>query len=673
MSGLTKYLVTAALPYANAPLHLGHLRSTYIPADIYTRYLRLRGLDVVYVCATDEHGTPIAVRAEQENSSPKKIADRYHKSILQDLSGVGCSLDVFSRTSTSIHKESTQEFFSRLLEKGYIYDSQYEQLFCERCKRFLPDRYVEGSCPYCGAEAARGDACDACGRYLKPIDLIEPYCLLCKGKPVVKTSRHWFFKLSAFHKEVREWVSGNPDLTDNVKKYALQWIDEGLKDWCITRDLSWGVPVPVADVKNKVIYVWFDAPIGYLSSTKVWASKSGDAEKWRKYWQEKDGKIVHFIGKDIIYHHSIFWPAMLLGVGGYNLPSAIVAGEYLTLEGRKMSKSRGWVVDVSDYLEDFKPDSLRYYLIAASPLSKDADFSWDEFARRHNNELADILGNFVHRALVFAYKNFQGRIPDHGEFDQYDQKVLNGLSETQCEVAEAVEHFNFHRALRAVMELASTGNKYFNDKSPWLAIEEDPQTAKTTIYVANQIVKTLSILLEPFLPFTAEKIWNTLGLKGSVHDQNWEDMTFPIQPGQQIKRPTPLFTKIEAEKIESKKQQLPGIGVGDQKTEFSAEEFGRLDLRIGKILEAEAIPSSNELLHLTIDLGNGMTRNSVSGLLPHYTPDTLRGKSVAVLVNIKPAKILGFLSEAMLLAVIDGNQLSLLVPDRNAKPGSPIK
>ncbi|MBL7118941.1 methionine--tRNA ligase [Candidatus Bathyarchaeota archaeon] len=673
MSDLTKYLVTAALPYANAPLHLGHLRSTYIPADIYTRYLRLHGHDVVYVCATDEHGTPIAVRAEQEKTSPKKIVDRYHKSIHQDLLGVGCSLDIFSRTSTPVHRKTTQEFFSKLLEKGYIYDSQYKQLFCSKCKRFLPDRYVEGTCPHCGAEGARGDACDACGRYLKPTDLTEPYCLLCKGKPVVKTSRHWFFKLSAFHQEIREWITNNPNLTNNVKKYALQWIDEGLKDWCITRDLSWGVPVPIADVENKIIYVWFDAPIGYLSSTKIWASKSDDPEKWRTYWQEKDSKIVHFIGKDIIYHHSIFWPAMLWGVEDYNLPSAIVAGEYLTLEGRKMSKSRGWVVDVSNYLKDFEPDSLRYYLIAASPLSKDADFSWDEFARRHNNELADILGNFVHRALVFAHNNFQGRIPDHGEFDQYDQEVLNSLSETQQEVAEAIEHFNFHQALRTIMELASTGNKYFNDKSPWLSIKENPQTAKTTVYIANQIVKALSILLEPFLPFTAEKIWNTLGLKGSVHNQNWGDIASPLQPGQQIKRPIPLFNKIETERIEAKKQQLPGLGVEEQKSEITAEEFARLDLRIGKILEAKAVPSSNELLHLTIDLGDGIPRNSISGLLPHYTPETLKGKSVAVLVNIKQTEILGVTSEVMLLAVIDGKKLGLLVPDHPARPGSPIK
>lgn len=673
MSILVRYLVTAAIPYANAPLHLGHLRSTYIPADIYVRYLRLCGHDAIYVCATDEHGTPIAIRAEQEKSSPRKIVDRYHASILKDLLGMGCSFDIFSRTSTSVHRESTQDFFLRLLEKGYIYESQYEQLFCDSCKRFLPDRYVEGTCPYCGTKGARGDACDACGRYLKPTDLSDPYCVLCEGRPVVKTSRHWFFKLSAFQVEVRSWVSKNPNLPDNVKNYALKWIDEGLRDWCMTRDLSWGVPVPVADAKDKVIYVWFDAPIGYLSSTKIWASKLNDPEKWRSYWQDEEGKIVHFIGKDIIYHHSIFWPAMLMGVGGYNLPFAIVAGEYLTLEGRKMSKSRGWVVGVSDYLEDFEPDSLRYYFIASSPLSKDADFSWDEFARRHNNELADILGNFIHRALVFTYRDFQGKVPDPGEFDQYDQKVFNKISETQHEMAEAIEGFSFHRALRTVMELASMGNKYFNDKSPWTTVKEAPQTAKTTIYVVNQIVKALSILLEPFLPFTAKRIWDTLGLDGSVHDQNWDDAISPIPSGQQINPPIPLFKKLDMERIEAKKMKLPRLDVEDYNAEVTMEEFAKLDLRVGRILQAKPLPSSDELIHLTIDLGNGVVRESVSGLLPHYAPEVLKEKSIVVLVNIKPTKILGVMSEVMLLAVVDGKQLSLLIPDRPTDPGSPIQ
>lgn len=673
MSILVRYLVTAAIPYANAPLHLGHLRSTYIPADIYVRYLRLCGHDAIYVCATDEHGTPIAIRAEQEKSSPRKIVDRYHASILKDLLGMGCSFDIFSRTSTSVHRESTQDFFLRLLEKGYIYESQYEQLFCDSCKRFLPDRYVEGTCPYCGTKGARGDACDACGRYLKPTDLSDPYCVLCEGRPVVKTSRHWFFKLSAFQVEVRSWVSKNPNLPDNVKNYALKWIDEGLRDWCMTRDLSWGVPVPVADAKDKVIYVWFDAPIGYLSSTKIWASKLSDPEKWRSYWQDEEGKIVHFIGKDIIYHHSIFWPAMLMGVGGYNLPFAIVAGEYLTLEGRKMSKSRGWVVGVSDYLEDFEPDSLRYYFIASSPLSKDADFSWDEFARRHNNELADILGNFIHRALVFTYRDFQGKVPDPGEFDQYDQKVFNKISETQHEMAEAIEGFSFHRALRTVMELASMGNKYFNDKSPWTTVKEAPQTAKTTIYVVNQIVKALSILLEPFLPFTAKRIWDTLGLDGSVHDQNWDDAISPIPSGQQINPPIPLFKKLDMERIEAKKMKLPRLDVEDYNAEVTMEEFAKLDLRVGRILQAKPLPSSDELIHLTIDLGNGVVRESVSGLLPHYAPEVLKEKSIVVLVNIKPTKILGVMSEVMLLAVVDGKQLSLLIPDRPTDPGSPIQ
>jgi len=672
VSSLARYLVTAALPYANGPLHLGHIRSTYIPADIYVRYLRLCGHDAIYVCATDEHGTPIALRAEQENTSPRDIVDKYHKAHLKDLSGLGCSFDIFSRTTTLTHRETTQDFFIRLLERGYIYESSYEQLYCEHCDRFLPDRYVEGTCPYCGARGARGDACDACGRYLKVVDLVDPYCVICGETPVVKTSRHWFFKLSAFQKEVKDWISDNPDLPDNVKEYALQWINEGLRDWCITRDLPWGVPVPIEEVEGKVIYVWFDAPIGYISATKVWAYEQGEPEKWRRYWQE-DGKIIHFIGKDIIYHHTLFWPAMLIGVKNLLLPSAIVAGEYLTLEGQKMSKSRGWVVEVSDYLEDFEPDSLRYYLIATSPLTKDSDFSWDEFASRHNNELADILGNFVHRVLVFTYRNFEGEIPKYGDLDEYDREILETLSQTQGQIAEEIESFSFHQALRSIMDLASLGNKYFNDKSPWTTIGEDRDTTKTTIFVANQLVKTLAILLEPFLPFKAEEIWNSLGMGGSIHDQHWDEATSLLQPGQRIRRPTPLFNKLDIEKIEIKKRALLDLDRREQKVKVTLQEFSKLDLRVGQILEVEAIPESDELVRLSIDLGDGLIRNSVSALRPHYIPDDLTGKSVAVLVNIEETKIFGISSEVMVLVVLDGEHLSLLSPDRPSEPGSPIK
>ncbi len=541
-----KTLITAALPYANAKLHLGHLRSTYIPSDIYTRYLRLKGEDVIYICATDEHGTPIAVRAENEKITPKQVADKYHESISTDLKRMGCSFDLFGRTTLPIHYEITQEFFKQLLEKGHIYKAEYEQLFCPQCSRFLPDRFVEGTCPYCGGEA-RGDQCENCGRYLKPIELISPRCTSCKGAPEIRRTEQWFFKLSAFRDFLEEWVTGNSGLSTNVRNYALQWVREGLVDWCITRDMSWGVPVPVEGVKDKVVYVWFDAPIGYISTTVEWTRLSGEPEKWKAFW-EGEGRIIHFIGKDIIYHHAIFWPAMLKGRGEYRLPSKIVAGEYLTLGGRKMSKSRNWSVEVEDYLRTFEPDPLRYCLMVISPLNRDADFTWSEYARRNNDELADILGNFIHRTLMFT-RRFFAEIPKPSEMDDADRALLKFIAETAQAVEAAVEAQEFHQSLREIMNLAAAGNKYLNEKQPWKTIKADRDQAATTLYVVNQIVKALAIMLEPFMPFTAEKIWKTLNMPQSVHDQKWKDISQELPSGQKINQPEPLFKKIRPEEV----------------------------------------------------------------------------------------------------------------------------
>jgi methionyl-tRNA synthetase len=539
-------IVTAAIPYANADLHIGHLRSTYIPADVYTRYQRLKGQNVIYICATDEHGTPISLRAEKEGITPKEIADKYNKTIHEDLIKVGCSFDNFSRTTTQLHHEHTQLFFRRLLEKNYIYKNKYEQLFCTKCKRFLPDRYVEGVCPHCGGEKARGDSCDVCGRYLKPTELKKPYCVTCGTTPEIRKTEHWFFKLSEFQGFLKEWLEENKDFPANVRNYALEWIREGLRDWCITRDLNWGVPVPIEDSKGKVIYVWFDAPIGYISSSIEWANRVGDPEKWKSFWQKKDSKIVHFIGKDIIYHHAIFWPAMLKGLGDYTLPHKIIAGEYLTLEGKKMSKSREWVIGVNDYLEKFEPDPLRYYLIAVTPLTKDANFSWTEFIRKNNDELADILGNFIHRTLTFTYRFFDKRIPNAEELDEVDKRILETITNVKHEVEALLEKQEFHRAIRTIMGLAATGNRYFNGQEPWKTVKEDPKKAANTLYISNQIVKALTILLEPFLPFTAEKMWALLNLPGSIHEQKWEEIDVTLASNHVINKPEPLFRKIDS-------------------------------------------------------------------------------------------------------------------------------
>jgi len=539
-------MVTAALPYANADLHIGHLRSTYFPADIYTRYLRLKGRNVLFVCATDEHGTPIALRAQKEGILPREIADQYNTSIREDLLAVGCSFDHFGRTSAPLHHELTQSFFNRLFENKFIYRAKYEQLFCSHCDRFLPDRYVEGICPYCGSEKARGDACDVCGRYLKPVELRAPYCVSCGTTPEVRRTKHWFFKLSAFQDFLEEWIGENDELPSNVKNYSLEWLREGLKDWCITRDMNWGVPVPAEEAEGKVIYVWFDAPIGYISASREWAELKGKADGWKKFWQTEHSKIMHFIGKDIIYHHAIFWPAMLKGHGGYALPFKIIAGEYLTLEGKKMSKSRGWVVGVKEYLERFEPDPLRYYLIAVSPLNKDADFSWKEFIRKNNDELADILGNFVHRTLAFTYRFFDKRIPQAGKTDGKAERILKTITHVKEEVEMLLEEQDFHRAIRLIIALATTGNRYLSEKQPWKTIKDDAEDAATTLYSLNQIVKALGILLEPFLPFTAERIWGLLNLPGSVHEQKWSEVERALASGHVIKKPEPLFRKIES-------------------------------------------------------------------------------------------------------------------------------
>jgi len=544
-----KVLITAALPYANARLHLGHLRSTYIPSDIYARYLRLKGEEVVFICATDEHGTPIAVRAEREGITPKQVADKYHRPILEDLRKMGCSFDEFGRTTLPIHHEITREFFKRLLENGYIYKAEYEQLFCLKCNRFLPDRFVEGTCPHCGGEA-RGDQCESCGRYLKPVELKRPSCISCKTTPETRRTEHWFFKLSAFRGFLEEWISNNRGLSTNVKNYALQWLREDLVDWCVTRDMSWGVLVPVEDAEGKVIYVWFDAPIGYVSTTVEWAQSSGDADRWKDFWLGGESKIVHFIGKDIIYHHSIFWPAMLRAHGEYNLPFKIVAGEYLTLEGRKMSKSRGWAVEVGEYLREFEPDPLRYYLTVISPLSKDADFTWSEYVRRNNDELADILGNFIHRTLMFTYQFFDKKVPKPGKMDEADREVLESIAKTRGAVEASIEEQEFHQALREVMNLAAIGNRYLNDRQPWKTIKTERDGAATTLYVADQVVKALAIMLEPLMPFTAERMWETLNMPGSIHEQRWEDIG-ELTPGHYINQPRPLFRKIK---------QLPKVG-----------------------------------------------------------------------------------------------------------------
>ncbi|MDD1776026.1 MAG: methionine--tRNA ligase [Candidatus Methanomethylicus sp.] len=662
-------IVTSALPYSNDRLHLGHLRSTYLPPDVYVRFLRRSGHDVVFICATDEHGTPIALRAEKEHVNPKDITDRYHPLIKDELQRMGCSFDYFSRTTDPIHYETTQAMFRKLLDKGFIYEQSIELLRCPKCDKYLPDRYVEGTCSYCGFEGARGDSCDSCGRYLRATELKDPKCAICGTKPELSTTKHWFFKLTAFQDELRRWLESNEKTPDNVKKYALGWINEGLKDWDITRDMGWGVPLPIEGTDGKVVYVWFDAPIGYISSTKACFIARGDPEGWKRYWQG-NGKIVHFIGKDIIYHHAIFWPAMLMGSGDFNTPEAIIASEYLTLEGKKMSKSRGWFITINDYLRNFSPDPMRYYLISVAPLERDADFSVDEFIKRYNDELADVLGNFIHRTLTFIERFFGGAVPQ-ANLSEGDKAMLVQLEKTQSEVGSAIEQVKFRDGLISIMALARDGNKYLNEAAPWAAMKTDPQKAAATLYTSAQIVKSLGSLLSPYLPFTAERISQILNLEGDIHSATWKAGAEPLPAGHKIGKPEPLFKKIQAEDIPKVKADL--IPFKDVGPRIKMDEFKKAKIAVGEVVKAERIKGSRDLLHLEVDIGEYGVRSCVAGIAKYYSPEELVKKKIAVLTNIETTTLFGVKSEVMVLAAEGEEKVSLLVADKLVPPGSGVR
>jgi methionyl-tRNA synthetase len=655
--------MTSALPYANGPIHLGHLRSTYIPADIYARYNRMNDVDVLFVCATDEHGTPIAVRAEANGKSPKEIADEYHKIIKNDLDSCNISFDYFSRTTDPLHYELSQKFFLKLYEKGYIYEKIIKQPYCHECERFLPDRYVEGTCPYCKGEGARGDHCEVCGRHLEPTQLEEPACLICDSTPEIKESKHYFFKLSHFQEYVKEWINENKELSPNVRNYALQWIKDGLQDWILTRDMEWGIPVPLDEAKGKVLYVWVDALIGYLSSAALWGKREN--KPWKDYWNDRS---IHFIGKDIIYHHSIFWPAMLHGYG-CKPPSNIVAGEYLSLEGRKMSTSKNWVIWASDFLKKYESDILRYYLVINAPLTRDTDFSWDDFQRRVNDELADVLGNFLHRTFTFTNRFFDGKIPEPSEFDEYDEKFKDRIINIQNVVSEFIESFKFREGLVEIIKLAKFGNKYFNDKEPWKAVKEDPKEAANCLYLCNQLAKTLSVVLTPYLPVKAPQIMEIMNLDAE-EITNWKKASEFVPAGHEIGKPKPLFSKIDDSIIKEEKETLYENleETETMKNIISIDDFAKIDLRIGEIMEAERVEGSENLLKLMVNTGEKKLQ-VVAGLAKKYAPEEIKGQKVVVLVNLKPAKLFGIKSEGMILATSD----SLSVLSADADIGERIK
>ena len=632
----------------------------------------MAGNDVLMVCATDEHGTPIAVKADAEGKEPIEVAKRYHDMIVEDINSCDISFDNFARTTDEIHYKISQDFFKYLYDKGLIYEETIQQLYCENCEKFLPDRYVEGICPVCGAEA-RGDHCEVCGRALDPIELVEPKCLTCGNTPVIRDSTQYFFKLSHFQKPLEEYISTNPYLPPNVRNYAQNWLKEGLQDWIMTRDMKWGIPVPLEGAEGKVIYVWGEAFIGYMSSAAAWSRRTGIP--WEDYW---NGHVVHFIGKDIIYHHSLFWPAMLLG-RDCKLPDDIFAGEFLSLEGRKMSTSKNWVVWVADFVKDFDSDLLRYYLTINAPLNKDTDFSWDEFQRRVNDELADVIGNFLHRTFTFTKKFFDGKVPEYKNPSEADLEFEQAIRELPDKVGDLIADMKFREGLVEIILTAKKGNKYFNDQEPWKAVKEDMEKASNCLYLSNQLCKAMAVLLKPYIPNKADAICEIINIPT---ENTWDDAKVFLETGHEINKAKPLFKKIEDKVIEEQKEKLyknletqenesKDDKKDDKKSEeskddegekmdlISIDEFAKVEIKIGKILECEKIEKSNKLLRTQIDIGD-KTIQVIAGLGKRYAPEDLVGKKVPVVTNLKPAKLMGELSEGMIMAT---ESAAILTPD----------
>ena len=631
----------------------------------------MAGNDVLMVCATDEHGTPIAVKADAEGKEPIEVAKRYHDMIVEDINSCDISFDNFARTTDKIHYQISQNFFKYLYNKGLIYEETIQQLYCENCEKFLPDRYVEGICPVCGAEA-RGDHCEVCGRALDPIELVEPKCLTCGNTPVIRDSTQYFFKLSHFQKPLEEYITTNPYLPPNVRNYAQNWLKEGLQDWIMTRDMKWGIPVPLEGAEGKVIYVWGEAFIGYMSSAAAWSRRTGIP--WEDYW---NGHVVHFIGKDIIYHHSLFWPAMLLG-RDCKLPDDIFAGEFLSLEGRKMSTSKNWVVWVADFVKDFDSDLLRYYLTINAPLNKDTDFSWDEFQRRVNDELADVIGNFLHRTFTFTKKFFDGKVPEYNNPSEADLEFEQAIKELPDKVGDLIADMKFREGLVEIILTAKKGNKYFNDQEPWKAVKEDMEKASNCLYLSNQLCKAMAVLLKPYIPNKADAICNIINIPT---ENTWDDAKVFLETGHEINKAKPLFKKIEDKVIEAQKEKLyknletqeneskddkkdekkseESIDEGEKMDLISIDEFAKVEIKIGKILECEKIEKSNKLLRTQIDIGD-KTIQVIAGLGKRYAPEDLVGKKVPVVTNLKPAKLMGELSEGMIMAT---ESAAILTPD----------
>ena len=676
MKEYKRYLVTSALPYANGPVHIGHLAGVYIPSDIYVRYLRKRGRDVIWVCGSDEHGVPITIKARREGVSPQAIVDKYHKIIKDSFAGLGISFDIYSRTTSPVHERTASDFFRKLYDKGEFTEETTMQYYDEEAGIFLADRYITGTCPKCGNDGAYGDQCEKCGSTLNATDLINPRSTVSGTQPVLRETKHWYLPLDRHEAFLRGWIlDEHKEWKPNVYGQCKSWLDGGLQPRAVSRDLDWGIPVPVEGAEGKVLYVWFDAPIGYISATKELTPD------WEKYWKNEDTRLIHFIGKDNIVFHCIVFPAMLKAHGEYILPDNVPANEFLNLEGEKISTSRNWAIWLNEYLEDMpgKQDVLRYVLTANAPETKDNDFTWKEYQARNNNELVAVLGNFVNRALVLTGKYFDGIVPATQELTDYDRDTLAELPRLRASLENNIEQFHFREALKDAMGFARLGNKYLADTEPWKVIKSDPDRVATILNIALQITANTAISIEPFMPFSAEKMWRMLNLE----PLGWEMLGRAdlLAPAHRIGKPELLFEKIEDEVIDRQLRKLEATKaanaaanatVDPQKEAVSFEDFQKMDIRVARIIAAEKVAKTKKLLKLTIDTGID-TRVIVSGIAEHYTPEELIGRQVLVLVNLAPRELKGIESCGMILMASDPTgKLMLLGPNGEVKNGSTV-
>ena len=673
-----RYLITSALPYANGPVHIGHLAGVYVPSDIYTRYLRLKGHDVISVCGSDEHGVPITIKAKKEGITPQQVVDRYHEIIEKSFRCLGMSFDIYSRTSSPTHRVTASEFFRKLYDEGKFIEQTSEQFYDEEAKTFLADRYIVGTCPRCQNEKAYGDQCEKCGSTLSPDELINPKSAVSGAVPVKRETKHWYLPLDKYEGFLREWIlEGHKEWKSNVYGQCKSWLDLGLQPRAVSRDLDWGIPVPVEGADGKVLYVWFDAPIGYISATKDLTPD------WEKYWKSEDTKMVHFIGKDNIVFHCIVFPSMLKAHGDYILPENVPANEFLNLEGDKISTSQNWAVWLHEYLDEFpgKEDVLRYVLCANAPETKDNDFTWKDFQARNNSELVAVLGNFVNRALVLTKKYYDGVIPERGELTEYDEATIEELQKIKASLERNIEHYHFREALKDAMAYSRIGNKYLADTEPWKVVKTDPERVKTILNIALQITANTAIAIEPFMPFSAEKMLKML----AVDKFGWEQLGSMelLAAGHTIGDAELLFEKIEDDVIQAQLDKLEASrkaklaaeaaqNVTEQKAEVTFDDFQKMDIRVSTILEAEKVAKTKKLLKLTIDTGIDK-RTIVSGIAEYYTPEQLVGRQVLVLANLAPREIKGIESRGMILMAEDAlGRLVLVQPEDKTMSGAMI-